>query len=317
MKLSIIIPAYNVSKYIGKCLDSVIDQNLPASEYEIIVVNDGSTDNTLSVIEKYKCNNLQIINQTNQGLSMSRNNGLRQAHGEYIWFIDGDDYIEKNSLRHLYETAVAYNTDILFFQLTEVSIAGSIKKQTCVEHNVAHNKPLSGKEAILRGYSPASACAALYRRLYLISSNLLFRPGIYHEDSHFNYRAVSFADKVVFLESSPYYYVKRDNSMTTDASAANIVKITTDNIIIAKSFHEFADSIDDPELTLKIHSHADSMIFGVAVQMLNYHKAGKTSLVAPVIDYMRRSDVFPIRMQHPGWKHRLYTPYLNFRLRNY
>ena len=99
MKVSVIIPVYNVEKYIKKTLDSVINQTY--RNIEIIIIDDGSTDNTFKICEKYQLNkNVKIIKQINKGVSNARNNGLKIATGEYILFVDGDDYIEKNTLKY-------------------------------------------------------------------------------------------------------------------------------------------------------------------------------------------------------------------------
>ncbi len=317
MKFSIIIPAYNAAAYIDRCLDSVVKQDLPPAELEILIINDGSTDDTLQRIGKWNAANVRVITQDNQGSSVARNRGVTEARGEYIWFIDADDFITADCVATLYHRATALNPDILFFELIKTALDGSADYRNCVQDTLPHDTAITGREAILCGYRPSSACAAIYRRQFILDNDLKFYPGIYHQDVQFNYRAVAMADSVIFTSLAPYYYVTNPDSVTTSVRTEKVIKNKIDDIIIAKSFHEFADSIGDRELSLKIHTHADSMIFGVAVQMLNYHKAGKTFLVAPVIDYMRRFDVFPIRMQHPGWKHRLYTPYLNFRLRNY
>ncbi len=110
MKLSILIAAYNVEKFIKKCILSCASQNLEVTTYEIIVVNDGSTDGTLNLLENLKkeITNLVVINQNNSGLGAARNTALKHAKGEYVWFIDGDDYIAKNSLTEIL-SAIALN----------------------------------------------------------------------------------------------------------------------------------------------------------------------------------------------------------------
>lgn len=120
MKLSIIIPAYNIDKYIDNCLLSCLSQDLELNrDYEIIVVNDGSTDQTLSRISKYE-NIIKIINQPNGGVSDARNNGLKCAKGDYVWFIDGDDYIEENCLAFLLNIITRMDLDILTVGYREV-----------------------------------------------------------------------------------------------------------------------------------------------------------------------------------------------------
>lgn len=102
-KLSFIIPIFNLEGYIEDCIHSLLNQNIPHSEYEIICVNDGSTDTTLEILQKLASSfsNIVIINQENKGVSAARNNGMRYAKGEYIWFIDGDDLIASNCLNQL------------------------------------------------------------------------------------------------------------------------------------------------------------------------------------------------------------------------
>ncbi|MDO5571239.1 MAG: glycosyltransferase family A protein [Bacteroidales bacterium] len=111
MKLSILIPAYNVEKYIEKCIDSIIcqiDDNI-----EVIIINDGSTDNTPKILEKYRSNNIIIITQDNKGVAFTRNRLLQEAKGEYIWFIDADDFISKDALNNIINIS-GNNSDELF-----------------------------------------------------------------------------------------------------------------------------------------------------------------------------------------------------------
>ena len=98
MILSIIIPVYNVEKYVEKCIRSCENQDIPKENYEVIVVNDGSPDGSLAIVERLanEFSNIKVINQENKGLSMARNTGLEAAKGEYVWFVDSDDWIEEN-----------------------------------------------------------------------------------------------------------------------------------------------------------------------------------------------------------------------------
>ena len=101
MKLSIIIPVYNVEQYVGRCLQSCLSQShVKADDYELVIVNDGTKDNSMQVVEEMTrgCTNITVINQHNQGLSMARNAGLKEAKGEYVWFVDSDDWIAEGSI---------------------------------------------------------------------------------------------------------------------------------------------------------------------------------------------------------------------------
>lgn len=117
VKISVIIPVYNEEKYLRECLDSIINQTL--TDIEIICVNDGSSDDSLNILKEYceKDNRIRIISQENKGLGASRNNGLDNATGEYIYFIDSDDYLKNTTLEELYNIATKDNLDLVIFKL--------------------------------------------------------------------------------------------------------------------------------------------------------------------------------------------------------
>lgn len=113
VELSIIIPAYNIESYISACIESVLDQDISETEYELIIINDGSSDKTLSVIKKYdSIENIRIIDQINRGLSEARNIGVKHAKGKYIWFIDGDDTITPMCLKNILIACNEKNVDL-------------------------------------------------------------------------------------------------------------------------------------------------------------------------------------------------------------
>ena len=114
-KISIIVPVYNVEKYLKECLDSLINQTL--EDIEIICINDGSTDNSLAILEEYqkKDSRIKVFSQKNQGVSAARNLGIEKATGEYLTFLDSDDRLELNTCEILYKETIAKNSDFLFF----------------------------------------------------------------------------------------------------------------------------------------------------------------------------------------------------------
>lgn len=106
MFLSFVVPVYNTEKYLPECLDSLLEQDIPKEEYEIICVNDGSTDNSLEILHAYqeKFPNIVVIDKENSGVAMARNAGMDAAKGDYIWFVDSDDFIQMNILHLLWTT---------------------------------------------------------------------------------------------------------------------------------------------------------------------------------------------------------------------
>ena len=117
VKVSVIIPVYNVEKYLEECLESIIDQSL--EDIEIVCVNDGSTDNSLSILESYAelDNRIKIISQENHGLAAARNTGLKNINGDYVYFIDSDDFLELSALEELYNLAKEKSLDFVMFKL--------------------------------------------------------------------------------------------------------------------------------------------------------------------------------------------------------
>lgn len=117
VKVSVVIPVYNVENYLEECLDSIINQTL--KDIEIICINDGSTDASIDILEKYAKadSRIQIFNQNNSGLSAARNRGIELSKGEFVYFIDSDDYLDLNALKELYDLSVKYGTDFIIFKL--------------------------------------------------------------------------------------------------------------------------------------------------------------------------------------------------------
>ena len=210
MKLSIIIPVYNVEAYLLRCLESCVNQDVPLGEYEIIIINDGSTDGSLKVAESFVVQHphVTLISQPNGGLSAARNMGLRSAKGDYIWFVDSDDWITKDCLKGLSGRLWKDSVDIL----------GVCKANVLEDHVYEHyfyneeleEMVLSGKEVLLKGYLK-NVCSpyAIYNRLFLLNNAIFFYEGVFHEDSEFTPRAYYFARKVGFYNRICYKNITR------------------------------------------------------------------------------------------------------------
>ncbi len=211
MKLSIIIPVYNVEKYVEKCLRSCAEQDLPSVEYEIIVVNDGTKDNSLDIVERVAkdYSNIKIISQENAGLSAARNKGLSIAKGEYIWFIDSDDWIEKNCLQKIISKCVDNELDILGISAANV-INGKIFRRFINEDTAT----LRGRDVLLSKYPQVCVPFSIYKRDFLINYNLKFYVGIFHEDSEFTPRAYYLAERVAYINDVCYFVNHTPNSIT-------------------------------------------------------------------------------------------------------
>lgn len=134
-KVSIIIPVYNVEIYLTRCLDSCLQQDLSYDEYEIIAINDGSTDNSLSILQDYadRYPNLKIVNQDNRKQGAARNRGIEIATGDYIWFVDSDDWLEPNVLNYLYQSAWGADISIIDSSFVVQNNKKNIEKRAWTE----------------------------------------------------------------------------------------------------------------------------------------------------------------------------------------
>lgn len=173
-KFSIIVPVYNTEKYLKRCLDSIKNQSF--KDYEVIIVNDGSTDNSSDIISKYS---YKVINQENLGLSMARNNGVKESSGEYLIFLDSDDYIEKDLLKEVNES-LSNNPDLVRYQIKEVF---DDEENINYEEEPFDNK--SGVEAfklITKYHFVENAWAYAIKRDFYLKEKFSFKKVAYHED---------------------------------------------------------------------------------------------------------------------------------------
>lgn len=220
MKLSIIIPVYNVEKYIERCLKSVVDQDLPENEYEIIVVNDGSTDNSGKIIEDIskKYSNIIIHNQENSGLGGARNKGIKLAKGNYIWFIDSDDFVEKNCLDLLISKSFENDVDVLSFEFGCTNENGEPINWIDFSLDFMGKSFLTGEEFYSSNYKHNYIWLYFFKRSLFIDNNLFFEERINMQDSEIMPRIMWHVKKIMHVPKVIYYYVNRENSFINNKS---------------------------------------------------------------------------------------------------
>ena len=211
-KVSVIVPVYNVEKYIDHCLDSLVNQTL--QEIEIIVVNDGSTDNSQNIIEKYANNYshmVKVFSKENGGLSDARNYGICHAEGEYIGFVDSDDFVEPNMFEIMYEKAIMTNADIIVCSFNHIYDSGKIKHISIDNKFGAFDNDLKEMLVCAKPY----AWNKIYRRAFFINTGISYPKGQYFEDSAVTYNLIYLAKHIEFINDPLYNYrYKRKDSIT-------------------------------------------------------------------------------------------------------
>lgn len=231
MKLSFVVPIYNVEKYLLQCLNSIYA--IMTDDTEMILVNDGSTDNCPSIAEKFAKDksNVTYISQENKGLSGARNTGLKIAHGNYIWFIDSDDFLKKDTIDTI-EKVFAVDADIYCLNTITCDETGNYKGNISRGIKEGFANSLNVYKHFVFPFSGVPFY--IFRRNFLIDNRLTFREGILFEDWLFMLKVLALANRCYVINLYPYCYRIRSGSITSSNKSYRYVH---DSIEIAKEYN--------------------------------------------------------------------------------
>lgn len=223
-KVSVIIPVYNVEKYLKKCLDSIIKQTL--EDIEIIVVNDGSPDNSQSIIDEYAKKDKRIIPiiQENGRQGKARNTGLKIAKGEYISFVDSDDYLELNMLEKMYNEAKNNDSDIVICGHYVCYEDSNKKEIAIINDNLVQDTINNKHNKLLNIIAP---WCKLCKKDLIIDNEITFMEKIYYEDLAFSLKILALANKISFVNEPLYNYIVREGSTMTSSNLVRNLDIIT------------------------------------------------------------------------------------------
>lgn len=222
-RISIIVPVYNVEKYIRSCIKSVLNQTY--SNIEILLVDDGSTDNSGIICDKYAASDCRIIvvHQKNAGLSAARNRGISEACGDYITFIDSDDYIAPDYIESLYSGLQETNAQICICDYQKVDEGIEIDDLGYSCDITASIKRLSNKQALENVYTGDMhgvdfiSVAKLYDKKLFLNNGISFPVGKIHEDAFTTYKLLYLSERISYIDKAMYFYRIRNGSITTSA----------------------------------------------------------------------------------------------------
>ena len=233
MILSIIVPMYKVEAFVEKCLLSCESQEIDEKEFEIIVVNDGSPDKSLEVAEAVACqfNNIKIFSQENGGLSAARNTGIDKAAGDYLFFVDSDDWIATNSLKKICNTLAEKKPDVL-----AICAANVFGEKICRRFSFEGLTETTGPES-LRHIVSRCAPFLIVKRRHLMDNNIRFYPGIFHEDSEYTPRMLYSANRVVYINDVIYYVYQNPNSITRTTNPKKLFDVLS---VVAPHLYTFS-----------------------------------------------------------------------------
>ena len=286
MVLSIVVPVYNVEKYLAECLDSLLCQNVEKNEYEIICIDDKSTDNSTEIIERYiKTNgNIKLIRlPENKGVSAARNAGIYDAKGDYVWFVDSDDFIAPNCLKDIFFSIKSDNADTLFVKPISFKdgIDTSIYKGNDVKEDETTEK-----------YSEWLWTRIIKRKL-LTEHNVYFDEGVYlSEDNLFCSVLNKYVLSTCNYDKACYFYRIRENSLSTSAGKEKLNRL----IISAKNINEAIKSkrVEEESLTQDVYNYVIMVLFEYS--KMPYFKSKRK------IKELKTLNVFPLK----DYNHRFY-----------
>lgn len=276
MFLSFIVPIYNTEKYIDACLMSLLQQDLSHSDYEIICVNDGSTDSSSEILQKWRnsVDNIRIINQVNLGVSTARNAGLSEARGDYVWFIDSDDLVKSNILLKLREYIMKGRYDRIIignYSFRTSTPCGEMRKNTSWEDSVVWR--------------------SIFRRKYLVDHNLRFNYPelVFGEDALFMYEIKLYDPCTIELDECMYFHREREQSLSYEDISLE-VKLTKlrSNLIEAQVMKKYYEQ-ENP-----LPGTADrlmSFLWGTLYRMAEL----PPDVVAPIMKELRECGLFPYK----------------------
>lgn len=306
MKFSIIIPVYNAKKYLQKCINSCINQTF--DDYEIILINDGSTDGSDIICEEYSRKNRDIIflSQNNCGLSATRNRGLRIAKGKYISFLDADDYIAEQYLETIYETMEKSSLEVVTFNYSQYEENGNFI-QTVRPINFEKEKITSGIKFIENnGYNViATAWNYVYSRKFIEDNHLLFAEGMFHEDCEWTAywfpkaKRISYIDEALYMQVISQGSIMRSCNFKKCLDLITISKMVSKNaytykskskvvmkeLLIYSSYLSYASIKSCVEMNYKIK---ELLILGKKDEILNQLKRGKRYTVVYFLLYIKQ-----------------------------
>ncbi|WP_455628916.1 glycosyltransferase [Parabacteroides chinchillae] len=245
INMSVVVPVYNVEEYLPACIESLLDQDISV---EIILINDGSTDGSGVIADQYanQDKRIKVIHQGNGGASAARNTGLEIAQGEYIAFIDSDDWVKQNSLGELYREAIKYQADVIMGNnMLAYNPDGSLSHICNPVPEDLRNIFLSGKEGFVKlsetGAYPSMACNYIYSRKYLNEIQIRFEEGIMHEDELWCPIVLYQAEKFLIANIDFYCYRQRPGSVMHASSRQQRMKAL---FRVGNRLTEFAGHLD-------------------------------------------------------------------------
>lgn len=310
MIISFIIPVYNTAKYLDKCFASILNQGIDEETFEVIIINDGSTDNSEQIINEWrqKIKHYKIIHTPNNGLGSARNIGINISVGKYIFFVDSDDYILDRSLKKLFASAESSDIDIIGFNWEFVYANGKTSQQK--GNKIPYDSILSGAEYMSQYSLKAGVCFYLYKGDFLRKTPLLMPEGIYHEDELFLPKAFTYAKQIVFVDQTIYAYCQREDSITNQRNSDFLQKRIDDSFFVLDELMSLSqDSSLSPLQKEGLKRKVSFFTVDIILNLFRFQV--DDNLVKQVLGRLGERNLYPLVKNTYGLKYTIFRAVFN------
>lgn len=312
LEISIIIPVYNAESYIERCLQSIVSSTVPEGSYEIIAVDDSSSDRSLEVLQKMEeqVPQLHVYHRRKAGPGGARNLGLNYAKGRYIMFVDADDYINTASFSHLLSLLISqYEQDIIGFDYLKIDSEGNERPYSnqlfpyCREMSGAEYMNMQQPLGILWGY--------FFNRRFVLKNNLKFQEKIAHSDEDFVSRAFCVAETVTFLPVLLYYYCYNSESVINKQGKEYEEKRFYDHLKVIDGLSIYRQELSDSFVGSGLDRKIDYLV--VSVIRLLVRKRMEDEFIKMCLSFFTEINLYPLPYRRYDWKYSFfriltYTP---------
>ena len=311
LKLSIIVPVYNVEQYLEECVASLYQQDIPVDDYEVILVNDGSTDGSYNIAKRLSLThtNIRLFSQENQGQSVARNKGLDVAKGKYIMFVDSDDGLFSNVLGKLISKAEKNKLDVCAYRIKYFDENGKAHNGSIQPFPV--DKVYDGRYAVTHGADIGAVWLNLYSSKMLERYHLRFWEGIYHQDVDFNLRMYAYADRMMFTDIVAYKYRFVAGSSTRKPNKNRIIKLINDDMVVVRHIRDFTQKDERGGVLREFYTkHGNSLLISCLLALCRQTDLNYKDRIT-LLEKAKTLQLYPIKGRTLSWKTTMMIPFLN------
>ncbi len=305
MKLSILIPLYNKEHYIQRCLESILDQDISRADLEIIIVDDGSKDSGPMIVEKYMDNNANIrfIRQENQGPSAARNRCMEASMGDYLYFLDADDYLAENVLKTILNLAAEHHLDVLEFETKQVDEGSPVNRKLSYSGNL-DLEVLDGIEYVAKNSFKNEAWRFIVKKKFLERTGIVFIEGTLYEDAIFTAQVFLGAQRISKIGLDAHRYVVVENSIVTSKDIAHNKRFINGMVNAVEHLHQLINNLDEfhdyyAKAVKVVKSRQQDLVLALIIRTLKFRLLNIEQL-KQILKKLKSLEAYPITRKRKG-----------------